>query len=83
MARRSRKKPPDLEQVRRDLAEVMDLVRHYIVTPHRAGEDLDAQHLTRLTTSYVQTVQTYLRAVDAHELAERIEALEQQVGGRQ
>lgn len=60
----------------------MDLVRHYIVTPHRNGDEVDPQHLTRLTTSYVQTVQTYLRAVDAHELSERIEALEEKVGRR-
>ena len=85
MARRTRRKAPTLEQVKRDLADLMEMAHHYAVEPFRQGEPVNPQELTRIMHAYVQAVGAYVKVTEAAELTERIEALERAMneqGGR-
>lgn len=75
----ARRRTPTLKQVQRDLADVMDMVHHYLLTPYQAGRAVDMQEVTRLTTSYVQTVQTYMKLAGVVDLEEEVGAIREEL----
>ena len=55
------------------------MVRAYIIEPYKRGESVDPQELSRLTTAYVQTVQTYMKVAEVAELQPQIEEMKEEL----
>lgn len=77
--RRRRRKPGDLYKLRQVLWDTIELVEHYLLSPHDRGETIDEETIGRLGNTLSQLSNTYIRALAPVAIEERIEELESEI----
>jgi uncharacterized small protein (DUF1192 family) len=62
-----RRSPLTVRQVQGAVSEAIEILEHYIVTPHQRGEAVDPQELARLTHALTQAAVAYRGLLDVAE----------------
>jgi uncharacterized small protein (DUF1192 family) len=62
-----RRSPLTVRQVQGAVSEAIEILEHYIVTPHQRGERVDPQELARLTHALTQAAVAYRGLLDVAE----------------
>ena len=76
---RRRRKPLSVTQVQAVVSEAIEVLEHYILEPHRRGEQVPADELARLTNALTQAATAYRGLLDAGDFADDLQTLREQV----